>query len=131
MPLSTSRLDMKQISPYDKFSLEVDQQPKHTYLTLQHATAVDFYQECLQGKWYIRMINKADFSNCWFLLDFMHSNGTSISFQWPEKCYICWVPFQRVFCVIEVPSLVSGCGQYQMTAASARTVENAWLNYKC
>ena len=70
MPLSTSRLDMKQISPYDKFSLEVDQQPKHTYLTLQHATEVDFYQECLQGKWYIGMIKEADFSNCWFLLDF-------------------------------------------------------------
>ena len=37
---------------------------------------------------------------------------------------------QHVLCVIEAQRLVSDRGQYPMTAASARTVENAWLNYK-
>ena len=57
MPLSTSRLDMKQIILDDRFSLEVDLlQLKHTCLSLQHANASQFFSAVYDGKWYIGMI---------------------------------------------------------------------------
>ena len=132
MYLSTSRLGMKWISLDDTFSLEVDlQQPEHTCLTLQHATAIQFLSAVYDEMWYIGMIKEADFLNSGFLLDFMNPNGLLSSFWWPEKCDIYWVPFQHILFMIEAPRLFSGSGQYQTMAAFARTVEIARLNCKC
>ena len=108
MPLSMSRLGVKWISLDDKFSLEVDlQQPKHNCLSLQHTTASQFLSAAYDGKWYIGMIRKSDFSNGGFFGISCITMFLQVFFRWPEKCDICWVPFQHVLFVIKAPHLVS------------------------
>jgi len=96
---------------------------------LQYATPNQFLSAVYDDKWYIGIIKEADSENSEFLLDFMHPNGPSSSFRWPEKRDICWVPIQHVLCRIEAPCLVTNRGQYQMTLESTQAVKKAWLNF--
>ena len=129
-PLSENKLGIKRISQHEEFSLEVtlhsDENPVFQH---QNVTNNQFVTAVYDGKWYVGMIQEIDRSTDDFLLSFMHPFGPACTFHWPSKSDICWVPFQHVLCVIDVPTLVSNRGHYQLTPHSSKLVAKEWSNF--
>ena len=125
LPLSAIKLGAKRISNDDQFALEVDliSQPNEANLQ-QIAVQNKFISAAYDTNWYTGIVTEVDKDTEDALFNFMHPKGPSQFFHWPSKQDSCWIPFQHILCIIDVPCLENNRGQYRITNESKVTARS-------
>lgn len=129
-PLSSSSIGMKRVSSDSEFAIVVALQCTPTVSLLPNVAEGKFLSIVYDHKWYIGVVQELDRTNDDLLVNFMHPNGPSRSFYWPQQEDLCWVPFQHVLCVIDVPSLATTRGQYHLSTQCKKKINKKWLAFQ-
>ena len=74
------------------------------------------YVACLyDGNWWIGMIRETSEEHADVLLSFLHPHGLAVSYRWPAREDLCWVPSQHLLRYIDAPTTSSG-RQYHLSS---------------
>lgn len=102
-PLSANLLLMKRVS-LDSIStnVKIGASTRDSYTVY----TVGKYIACVYDKkWYIGMIKERSDQNGDVLVIFMKRNGLSLNWFEDQSTNQCWVPFNQIICVVDVPNL--------------------------
>lgn len=126
IPLSTNTLAAKRVSSDNNYALQFNFSDVQT--PIADSLKVNSFVCCkYDSKWYIGLIEIINLDQGDARIRFMHPAGPSVSFYWPDRVDICWIPFQNILCTIEQPTTMTG-RQYQISVECQKLINEKWNN---
>ena len=84
-----------------------DKSPTNEHIEILEIS-VNSYVSCVyDGKWWVGLIGEISDEYGDYKVKFMHPNGPTRQYYWPEKEDTCWVAVEDMLCLIETPLLTS------------------------
>ena len=112
VPLSSSSIGAKRISADSNFSLKFD------FYFSPERVAIEFSINCFviciyDGEHWVGLIDDVDKDLRDARVKFMHPKCTAVSYFWPTRDDVCWVPDENILHTISIPTTVTG-RQYKL-----------------
>ncbi|KAG8180983.1 hypothetical protein JTE90_024731 [Oedothorax gibbosus] len=126
-PISMTTISCKRISTDESIALTFSFTDGP--YTIAEQLKINSYVCCnYDSKWYIGVVKMIEAAEGDALVQFMHPNGPSRSFHWPNHDDECWIPFPHILQVIDMPSTETG-RQYRLTEKCQAEIATKWLNF--
>ena len=123
VPLSDHKIATKRCSEDGEIALV------HSFSNTKIAEIKVFHFDfvcCLyEQQWWIGMVQDINKEEADVAVKFMHPNGPSPSFKWPNKDDICWVPNIHIICKIDAPLTETG-RTYHLSEDNVKKITEAF-----
>ncbi|GBM96843.1 hypothetical protein AVEN_94036-1 [Araneus ventricosus] len=113
-----------------------DETPALTFNLLKHQTLLvkmkDLYPGCFVGciydnLWYFGMVSEVNAEEEDVTVKFLHPNGPSLSFFWPNREDVCAVPIPHIIAIVKPPKTMTG-RTYQFSQECILLVKSSFEN---
>ncbi|GBM39738.1 hypothetical protein AVEN_208641-1 [Araneus ventricosus] len=113
-----------------------DETPALTFNLLKHQTLLvkmkDLYPGCFVGciydnLWYFGMVSEVNAEDEDVTVKFLHPNGPSLSFFWPNREDVCAVPIPHIIAIVKPPKIMTG-RTYQFSQECMLLVKSSFEN---
>ncbi|GBL84422.1 hypothetical protein AVEN_66656-1 [Araneus ventricosus] len=113
-----------------------DETPALTFNLLKHQTLLvkmqDLYPGCFVGciydnLWYFGMVSEVNAEEEDVTVKFLHPNGPSLSFFWPNREDVCAVPIPHIIAIVKPPKTMTG-RTYQFSQECKLLVKSSFEN---
>ena len=117
IPNATGDITVKRISeylfPHESMSLN-ENTILHPIVSLRDCSSGKFVRCSYDDDWWIGIIREVSFEYQDVLIKFMHPNGTSKYFNWPQSEDLCWIPVDDIHGLIQPPQICKNGMAYRL-----------------